>query len=206
MPLPHARSARTRRAAMLVLIGLTPLAHAHAHAAATPDDAEGLHRHGEHATASRAAPQPLIETGQGAFAALAEVTAALTADPDTDWSRVDMEALREHLVSMDRLVLDATVETGAVEDGRRFVVTGEGRTRQAIREMVPAHAAVLALETRWTIDTETTADGVTLTVRSDDPGERQRIDALGFFGLMATGNHHRPHHWAIATGQPMHAR
>lgn len=201
MRLSHARFVRTRQVAMLVLVGLALAALAHA--AETPHDAKGLHRHGEHANTGVATPRSLTEAGQNAFAALSEVVAALTDDPDTDWSRVDIDALREHLVSMNRLVLDATVETDAVENGRRFVVSGEGRTRQAIREMVPAHAAVLAQETRWTVDAEWTADGVTLTVRSVDADERRRIDALGFFGVMATGDHHRPHHWSIATGQPM---
>jgi transposase len=32
----------------------------------------------------------------------------------------------------------------------------------------------------------------------------ERILGLGFFGLMTTGAHHQAHHWAIATGQPVH--
>ena len=204
MPPSHARSVRMRRVVTLLLIGVVPAAFVHA--TETEGEAKGPHRHGEHAAASRVAPAPLTETGQGAFAALAEVTAALTADPDTDWSRVDLDALREHLVSMDRLVLDATVESEAVDGGHRFTVSGEGRTRRAIREMVPAHAVVLAAETRWTVEAARTAEGATLIVGSDDPDERQRIGALGFFGLMAMGDHHRPHHRVIATGRPMHER
>ena len=189
-------------AALSTAVGLAPLAAVHA--AETSHGAQDPHRHGEHAAGSRAAPGPLDEPGQGAFAALAEVVSALAVDPETDWSRVDVDALREHLVSMDRLVLDAAVETETVDGGYRFSVSGEGRTRRAIREMVPAHAAVLAAGTPWTVEATTTADGATLIARSDDPAERRRIGALGFFGLMATGDHHRPHHWAVATGRPMH--
>ena len=134
------------------------------------------------------------------------VAAQLTADPETDWSRVDVDALREHLVSMDRLVLDAAVEMDVLDDGFRFTVSGEGRTRKAIHEMVPAHATVLAAESEWEVEAARTGEGATLIVRSDDPDEQRRIGALGFFGLMATGDHHRPHHWALVNGQPMHVR
>ena len=146
---------------------------------------------------------PLSEPGQGAFAALAEVISTLAADSSTDWAEVDIDALREHLVSMDRLVLNARVETTTLNNGYRYRVTGTDRTRQAIREMVPAHAKVLAVAQPWRVVAERTDEGATLTVRSEDAAEQQRIGALGFFGLMATGDHHRAHHWAIANGRPM---
>lgn len=38
------------------------------------------------------------ETGQSAFAALAEIVTILQADPETDWERVDIDGLRRHLV------------------------------------------------------------------------------------------------------------
>lgn len=57
-----------------------------------------------------AASQP-TEPGQGAFAAIAEIVALLSADTSTDWSRVDITALREHLVDMNQLTLNADVET-----------------------------------------------------------------------------------------------
>ena len=37
------------------------------------------------------------EPGQGAFAAMQEIVAILEADPTTDWSKVDLPALRQHL-------------------------------------------------------------------------------------------------------------
>jgi len=204
MPLPHARSARARRVASIALFCLVPSEYVGAQEASSA----GAHRHGHggHAAMASAAPTPLSEAGQSTFAALAETVAALTADPETDWSRVDVDALREHLVSMDRLVLEAAVETDVLDDGYRFTVSGDGRTRQAIHEMVPAHATVLAAETAWEVNASRTPEGATLIVSSDDPDERRRIGALGFFGLMATGDHHRPHHWALLNGQRMHVR
>jgi hypothetical protein len=40
--------------------------------------------------------------GQDAFGAIAEVVQLLDADPQTDWSRVDLERLRQHLIDMNR--------------------------------------------------------------------------------------------------------
>lgn len=206
---------RTRRAlALSVALAAAPalLADDGAHG-------DGVHRDGRHGGEGSAVPGhgaagtaalaagargPLAEPGQGAFAALAEAVAVLAADPETDWSRVDIDALREHLVMMDALVTDAVVERREVDGGHAFVARGEGRTREAIRTMVPAHAQVLAATTPWMVEASPTDAGAVLTVRSDDPGEREKIAALGFFGLMATGDHHRAHHWAMARGAAMH--
>jgi hypothetical protein len=144
------------------------------------------------------------EPGQGAFAAIAEIVALLEADPGTDWSKVDIGALREHLVEMNELMLNAVAREEPVPGGLRIEVTGEGRTLRAIRAMVPAHAVELAKIEGW--QAEATADpaGAVLMATSADPRQEARIRALGFFGLMATGAHHQAHHWAIATGQPVH--
>lgn len=49
------------------------------------------------------------ETGQAAFAAIQEIVAMLDADPATDWARVDIEALRQHLIDMNNVTLGAAV-------------------------------------------------------------------------------------------------
>jgi len=43
--------------------------------------------------------------GQDAFGAIAEVVRFLEADPETDWSAVDLERLRQHLIDMNEVVL-----------------------------------------------------------------------------------------------------
>ena len=144
------------------------------------------------------------EPGQGAFAAIAEIVALLEADPETDWSKVDIGALREHLVEMNELTLNAVAREEPVPGGLRIVVTGEGRTLRAIRAMVPAHAVELAKIEGWRAEAAAGPADAVLTVTSADPRQEARIRALGFFGLMATGAHHQAHHWAIATGQPVH--
>ena len=146
----------------------------------------------------------LTEPGQGAFAALAEVVARLEADPGTDWSRVDLRALRDHLIDMDRVVRDAETAVEPVAGGLRATVTGEPAVAAALRRMVPAHAAELSRDPRWRAEAEPIPEGAVLTVTSDDPTTAARIRALGFFGLMASRDHHREHHWAIARGEPMH--
>jgi hypothetical protein len=165
--------------------------------------AAGMQHGAGHSAHQGGAPLP-TEAGQGAFAAIAEIVALLEADPKTDWSEVDIGALREHLVDMNELVLNAVAREEPIPGGLRIAVTGEGRTLRAIRDMVPAHAVELAKIEGWQANATLQPDGAVLTVTSADPEQEARIRGLGFFGLMATGAHHQMHHWAIATGQPVH--
>ena len=147
------------------------------------------------------ARQP-TEPGQGAFAAIAEIVALLEEDPNT--SKADIGALREHLVDMNELILNAVAREEPIPGGLRITVTGEGRTLRAIRNMVPVHAAELAKIDGWQVEAAGRDSGARLSVTSADPQQEARIRGLGFFGLMTTGAHHQAHHWAIATGQPVH--
>lgn len=140
------------------------------------------------------------EPGQGAFATIAEIVIMLTNDPKTDWSKVDFNRLREHLVDMDEVTLRATAKTAVYDDRIEFTVSGNGRTKQAIQAMIPAHAGVLSQITGWNAKGETIDSGALLTVYSDDPATLVMIKGLGFFGVLATGVHHQPHHLAMAKG------
>ncbi|WP_316302455.1 hypothetical protein [Aliisedimentitalea sp. MJ-SS2] len=144
----------------------------------------------------------IAEPGQGAFAAIAEIVALLRHSPETDWTQVDIEGLRAHLVDMDKLVMHAETETSLVEDGleMRIRLTGEGGA--AVSRMIPAHGPVLAAETGWDSIVVHDGDALVWTVRSKE--NPRQIQALGFFGLMAVGDHHREHHLGIATGHGMH--
>ena len=167
--------------------------------------------HGEgmdHETHSQGPPLQnsiLTEPGQGAFAALSEVVRVLEADPDTDWGRVDLAGLRAHLVDMDRLVSDTIVEETELPDGLSAMATGAADTLATIRRMVPAHAAQLAQDDRWTVEEVDSENGVELRVTSGDPSVVARIRGLGFFGLMASQDHHREHHMMMARGEDAHA-
>ena len=57
------------------------------------------------------------EAGQDAFAAIAEVVKLLDADPMTDWSKVDLEALRRHLIDMNVVTLKSSVQRTQVVGG-----------------------------------------------------------------------------------------
>lgn len=163
--------------------------------------AAAQHSNHDHDTSTQNITIPQ-EPGQGAFASIAEIVALLQADPETDWSRVDIAALREHLIDMDNLVTHAVVSVQEVPNGAVFRVDLTGPGGDAVRRMVPAHAPVLASETGWESRVGIGSDEVTWTVTSSS--EAKVIRALGFFGLMAVGGHHQAHHLGMATGQMVH--
>lgn len=143
------------------------------------------------------------EPGQAAFAALAEIVAILDADPSTDWSRVSLERLRQHLVDMDDVVIRSTVREEPVEGGVALEVTGTGRTAEAIRRMLPAHAAELDRDPAYRAAASDIPGGTRLTVTAESPLDRRAVDrirALGLPGLLVLGSHHQPHHLAMARG------
>ena len=78
--------------------------------------------------------------GQDAFGAVQEIVRILEADPGTDWSKVNLEALRQHLIDMNDVTLKADAVAEPIDGGIEIAVTGTGRTVEAIQRMVPAHA------------------------------------------------------------------
>jgi len=141
--------------------------------------------------------------GQEAFGTIQEIVRILEADPATDWSKVNIGALREHLIDMDEVTMRARAKKRALADGVEITITGEGRTRAAIKRMIPAHAHELAA-LGWSAQTEERPDGVKLVVTSDDPRQAVKIKALGLTGIMVQGAHHQPHHLMMARGQMPH--
>lgn len=141
--------------------------------------------------------------GQDAFGAIQEIVQMLEADPTTDWSTVNLEALRQHLIDMNEVTLHARVAESDLATGARFEITGEGRALPAIQRMVPTHARILNGRNGVSAETELRSDGVTLTLTTADPMQVARIRGLGFIGFMAEGSHHQRHHLAIAKGMPV---
>ena len=142
--------------------------------------------------------------GQDAFGAIGEIVAILDADPATDWSKVNLEALRRHLIDMNEVTLNAEAAANTIDGGVEIRVTGTGRTLGAIQRMVPMHVAEIDGRNGWRARASPLPDGVLLTVTSSSPKEVQRLRALGFAGIMVSGAHHQVHHLAIARGEPMH--
>jgi hypothetical protein len=144
------------------------------------------------------------EPGQAAFGAIQQIVGMLQADPRTDWSKVDVDALRQHLIDMDEVTLRATAQKEPIENGLRIKVTGSGRTLEAIQRMVPEHASDIDGMYGWTVRTTAIPNGVELMVTAGKPADVQKIRALAFMGIMVQGSHHQMHHLAIAKGEPMH--
>jgi hypothetical protein len=166
------------------------------------------HDHGHGAAMSQPAGMPAgdgpREPGQAAFAAIQEIVAILVADPTTDWSKVNIEALRRHLIDMDNVTLRAAVVATPVDGGMRYDVTGDGAVRDAIRRMVKAHARTVSGTDGMTMLAEDAPEGAVMKVTVEDPAALPRLKALGFIGLMTLGMHHQEHHLMIASGRGPH--
>ncbi len=144
-----------------------------------------------------------IEPGQSAFGAVQEIVRILEADPKTDWSKVNLDSLRQHLIDMDEVTLRADAAVQRIDGGIQVAVTGQGRTLDAIRRMVPADARHLDGQNGWTVRTTDLPDGVTLIATSTDPKQTAIIRGLGFIGVLASGSYHQQHHLMMARGEPM---
>lgn len=145
-----------------------------------------------------------VETGQSAFAAIAEIVRILSEDPDTDWSMVNIQALRDHLVDMELVTTEANVRTQS--EGRivEFNVTGEGEVPDAIGRMVLAHSPMLETATGWAVTAEPSTNGAAMRIEVDTEQELARVLGLGFFGIMTIGAHHQAHHLQMAMGTDPH--
>ena len=146
------------------------------------------------------------QPGQDAYAAIAEVVRLLEADSTTDWSHVNLEALRRHLIDMNLVTLRAASRAQPLADGLQMDVTGDAETAAAIRRMLSEHAPMLDAMPDYTASVSEIPGGMRLTVRAERPGDARtiaKIQGLGFIGLLTVGAHHAPHHLALALGQPM---
>ena len=143
--------------------------------------------------------------GQDAFGTIQEIVRTLEADPATDWSKVDLEALRRHLIDMNEVTLNAAAVSKVVDNGIEIAVTGTGRTIGSIQRIVGAHAHEIDGMNGWSARAEIIDKGARLTVTSTDVKEVAHIRGLGFIGLLVEGSHHQHHHLAIARGEAIHA-
>jgi hypothetical protein len=184
-----------------------PLAALLAASAACSQPDGAAHTHESQASGGGATPQP-TEAGQAAFAALSEVVRILEADSSTDWNAVRLEALRQHLVDMNLVTLEANVSTNEVPAGVSMDVTGAGRVAAAIERMLIPHAAMLNAMPAWTAQATAIPGGVRLAVLARTPSDStvvRRIRGLGFPGLLVQDDHHTAHHLMIARGLDAHS-
>jgi hypothetical protein len=151
---------------------------------------------------SETSGQPTM-AGQEAFGTIQEIVRILEADPTTDWSKVNIAALREHLIDMNEVTLRAVATERTLDNGVEIAVTGQGRTLEAIKRMVRAHVQELG-NIGWNAKSEDLPDGVKLTVISTDAKQVTKLKALGFMGIMVQGAHHQRHHLMMAKGEFIH--
>lgn len=144
------------------------------------------------------------DMGQSAFAAIQEIVGMLQADPSTDWSRVNIDALRQHLIDMDNVVLHANVSTTATGKVVTFDLSGSEAVRDSMQRMIFAQAARAERDAGWTYSARETPLGAALVVVTPDEASAIKLRSLGYFGLVSQGTHHQMHHMMIARGLPLH--
>lgn len=150
------------------------------------------------------AHQSVAETGQSQFAAIAEIVAVLRENSSTDWTSVNIDGLRDHLIDMNNVTTRTTVEKTTKEMTVIFRVTGDAETALSAQRMIVAHAPMLETATGWGVATKTVSDGVELVVTARSRDEVSQIEGLGFYGLMTIGAHHHQHHMMMAMGHDPH--
>lgn len=163
---------------------------------ASPLAQDQTHQHGHHATPT--------EAGQAAFATIQEIVLILTNNPKTTWSQVDIPALREHLIDMNEVTMNAVVNMSVDQNRVTFTAQGEGRTIQSIQRMLVAHAGSSDLPAGWQSRTVEIADGAELSMQVTEVEDVRMIIALGLIGVLTMGGHHQSHHLAMAVGHHPH--
>lgn len=145
-------------------------------------------------------------SGQAAFATIADIVRQLKADSATDWSKVNIEALRQHLIDMDDVVMRSAVKQTNVAGGVSLDVTGTGKVTAAIRRMIGMHVMALSMEGAYDAKSSEIPGGVRMVVTAKNPSDARavaQVRGLGFAGLLTEGDHHAMHHMMVAKGEPM---
>jgi hypothetical protein len=146
------------------------------------------------------------QPAQSAYAAIGEIVRILKADSTTDWSKVDLEGLRQHLIDMDAVTMRAQVTQKTVPGGITMLVTGDAKVAASIKRMVTSHAGMLDQDPQFHATIEPVANGVRFTVTARDAGSAKLVSIIrgeGFAGLLTEGDHHARHHLALARGDAM---
>jgi len=148
----------------------------------------------------------LTEPGNDAFGTIQEVIQKLNSDPNTDWSKVNIEALRVHLVDMNDMTLNVEVISQSdIPNGLKAVIEPTTpRANNALERVFKAHPNQLKSETGWDMKVTKTEKQYTIEVTTSNKKDIDKIRGLGYIGLMAYGAHHQPHHWMMASGENPH--
>ena len=127
-------------------------------------------------------------------------------DHDKKISKVNIEALRLHLVEMQDMTLNVTVEQEPIKLGFKAVITPTtNRALQSMSRVLSVHPSQMKEETGWNMVVTNNNGIFTIAVTTDQLQDVDKIRGLGYIGIMAYGNHHQPHHWAMASGDNPHS-
>ena len=127
--------------------------------------------------------------GQDAFGTIQEIVRILEADPTTDWSKVNIAALREHLIDMNEVTLHAAATERVARQRRRD--RRDWRGPDARRDQ--AHGAGSGARARrasaGTPRTEDLPNGVRLVVTSDGSQAGHQAQGARLHGHHGAGRH-----------------
>ena len=158
------------------------------------------------AAASTSSATPLKEAGNAIFGTIQETIKMLDADPKTDWTKVDLEGLRQHLIDMENFTSGVDVLSNEkIEKGSKIVIRAKSKEAHfSLERALKAHPSMMQSETGWTMDVKQNKEQFTLIIETQKPEEVARLRALGYIGVMALGDHHQVHHWLMASGSNPH--
>src|SRR5699024_219134 len=136
---------------------------------------------------------PLRLTGSDVFDAIQEVVEQLKANPNTDWSKVDLESLRQHLIDMKAFTEEVeVVEQGSIENGVKKTVKAETeRAEKALNHMLEMHPKMMKVERGWDMTAEQKDGFWEITCTTSDASEVEMIRGLGYIGILVEGAHHQ---------------
>jgi len=105
------------------------------------------------------------------------------------------------------MTLNVNVTQTRIDNGFKAVVTPTtSRAVRSVAKVLSAHPAQMKVETGWDMQVQNNNGVFTLTVTTNNVKDVAKIRGLGYIGVMAYGDHHQPHHWAMASGDNPHAR
>ncbi len=144
----------------------------------------------------------LTMPGNDVYGTVQEVVKKLEADPHTDWSKVDLEALRQHLLDMKAFTEEVEeVSKKPIENGVEIQVQPQTeRATEALKRLFSMHPAMLKSEKGWDMTAKQNGRQWVIICTTNKQSEVEKIRALGYIGLLSEGAHHQMHHWMIAKG------
>jgi hypothetical protein len=128
------------------------------------------------------------QPAQAAFASIAEIARILKADSTTDWSKVDLEAVRQHMIDMDAVTMRAQVKQHSIPGGVTMAVTGDAQVAASIKRMLTSHAGMLDQDPRYRATVKPLANGVEFTVSGAEESPDHLRARAGSCGLVRADN------------------